>query len=72
MRLLPRRKTLMMSAAVISSLRVLRMRPAGRAGSSPSAPRTSGMTATPVSNPERPRASLGKRRSESPMMRGVE
>ena len=54
----------------MSSLRVLRMRPAGRAGSSPGSPRTSGITATPVSKPERPRASLGKRRSESPMMRG--
>ena len=48
--------TLMMSAAVSSSFFVLRIRP-GR----PSAlPLTSGMTATPVSKPDSPRASLGK------------
>ena len=70
-RLLPRRNTLITSAAVISSLRVLRIRAAGRTGSSPGAPFTSGITATPVSKPERPRASLGKRRNESPIIFGV-
>jgi hypothetical protein len=50
----------MTAAAVRSSRRVLRIRPAGRFGSSSASPRTSGMTATPVSNPDRPRASRGK------------
>ena len=50
----------MMSAAVSRSLRVLRMRPAGFAGSSVASPRINGITATPVSNPLRPSASFGK------------
>jgi hypothetical protein len=50
----------MMMAAVASNLRVLRMRPAGLASASSSLPRTRGMTATPVSKPERPSAILGK------------
>ena len=50
----------MITAAVISSLRVLAIRPRGSFGSSSSSPLTSGMTATPVSNPDRPRASFGK------------
>ena len=54
----------MISAAVSSSLRVLRMRPARRVGRVAAArPCTSGITATPVSKPERPRASFGNRSS---------
>jgi hypothetical protein len=53
------RNPLMISAAVVSSRRVLRIRPAGRSGSSFGPPLTSGITDTPVSNPDRPRASLG-------------
>jgi hypothetical protein len=49
----------MMTAAVSSSLRVLRMRPAGCAGWSSGSPLISGMTATPVSKPDSPRASFG-------------
>ena len=52
--------TVMMSAAVRSSFLVFLMRPIGRAGSSPGSPFTSGITATPVSNPDKPSASLGK------------
>ena len=59
-KLLVMRKPLMIRAAVVSSLRVLRMRPRGFSGVSPGSPRTSGITATPVSKPDRPRASLGK------------
>ena len=51
--------TLMMSAAAVSSFRVLRMRPRGRVSVSPASPLTSGITATPVSKPERPSASFG-------------
>jgi hypothetical protein len=61
MTLLVTSSTLMMSAAVISSLRVFRIRPTGCASVSPGKPSTSGMTATPVSKPESPSASLGKR-----------
>ena len=57
--LLPTSMTLMMSAAVVRSLRVLRMRPSGALSVSPGSPRTIGMTATPVSNPDSPSASLG-------------
>ena len=49
----------MVTAATVSSLRVLRMRPAGRSGSSSASPRTSGIMPTPVSNPESPSASSG-------------
>ena len=59
---LPIRSTLMMMAAVLSSLRVLSMRARSSiAGSTglPSTPRTSGITATPVSKPDRPSASFG-------------
>ena len=51
----------MMIAAVASSFRVLRMRPAGRCGSSSGSPFTSGITATPVSKPLSPSASFGKK-----------
>src|ERR1043165_2051847 len=56
---LPRSSTLMIIAAVISSLRVLPIR-FGRL--------TSGITATPVSNPDNPSASLGKLISDSAMI----
>ena len=58
----------MITAAVTSSFRVLRMRcSVRRPGSSPS-PRTSGITATPVSNPESPRARRGNRITDRPIM----
>ena len=53
--------TLMMSAAVESSFFVFRILPAGLSSVSVMSPRTSGMTATPVSKPESPSASFGKR-----------
>ncbi len=56
---LPMSSTVMMSAAVRSSFLAFRMRPAGSAGSSPGSPFTSGITATPVSKPDRPSASFG-------------
>ena len=61
--------TLMIAAAVSSSFRVLATRPFGAPcflGSCPrsaSPPSISGITVTPVSKPERPRASFGKTRS---------
>ena len=71
-KLLVMRKPLMIRAAVISSLRVLRIRPRGRSGLSWGSPRTRGITATPVSNPDRPRAYLGKTTSATATMaRGV-
>jgi hypothetical protein len=60
------RKKLMITAAVVSSLRVLRTRPAGCSGSSPASPRTRGITVTPVSKPEMPRASRGNTRRATP------
>ena len=55
-------RTLMMSAAVASSLRVFRMRPRGRSAvASASAPAISGITETPVSKPLNPSASRGNR-----------
>ena len=60
------RKTLMMSAAVSSIRWLRRIRFAGCAGSSSAAPRTSGIIVTPVSKPDRPRASLGKTSSAIP------
>ena len=50
----------MMTAAAASSFWVLRIRPTGCSSSSPGPPSTWVATATPVSNPERPSASLGK------------
>ncbi len=55
----------MITAAAVSNLPVLRMRPFGRFGLSPSLPRTSGITATPVSKPESPSASRGNRISDT-------
>ena len=57
--LLPTSMTLMITAAVVSSFLVLRMRPAGCAAVSSGSPSTSGITATPVSNPDRPSARRG-------------
>ena len=54
---------LMISAAASSSFLVLRMRPVGSRSVSVASPRTSGITATPVSNPDRPSASFGNRMS---------
>ena len=59
MMLLAISSTLMMSAATSSSFFVLRIRPSGRSSVSPGSPFTSGITATPVSKPERPSASFG-------------
>ena len=56
----------MIRAATVSILRVLRMRPLGRSGSSPSSPRTSGIMPTPVSKPDSPSASRGNTNSETP------
>ena len=50
----------MMTAAVVSSFRAPSIRPAGFSSVSPARPRICGITATPVSKPDRPRASLGK------------
>ena len=57
------RKTLMVRAAVSSNFLAPAMRPVGRFSVSPGLDRICGMTATPVSNPERPKANLGKTRS---------
>ena len=53
--------TLMISAALVSSLAVLRIRDCRTSSGVSPCPATSGMTATPVSKPERPSASLGNR-----------
>ena len=49
----------MVTAAVVSSRRVPRIRPAGLASVSAASPWTCGITATPVSKPDRPSASFG-------------
>ena len=70
--LLPTSATLMISAAVASSLFVLRILPIGFASVSPASPRTSGMTATPVSKPESPSASFGNRsRTKTTIIAGL-
>ncbi len=53
----------MMSAAVRSSFFVFRIRPVGCSSVSVGSPLTRGITATPVSKPERPSASFGKSRA---------
>ena len=58
----------MITAAVVSSFFVPRIRPAGCSSVSPGSPSTCGMTATPVSKPDRPSASLGKTTSATPTM----
>ena len=54
------RNTLISRAAHVSSFLVPRIRPAGRSSVSVRSPLTCGITATPVSKPESPRASCGK------------
>jgi hypothetical protein len=54
-------RTLMIIAAAISSFFVLRIRPPRCLCVSPGSPSMSGITATPVSKPERPSARRGKR-----------
>ena len=56
----------MVSAAVVSSLRAFRMRPVGSAIVSDGSPSTSGMTTTPVSNPDRPSARAGNTSRDAP------
>ena len=68
MKLVAIRNTLMISAAVVSSFFVPRIRPAGFSSVSSGSPSTCGMTATPVSKPDRPSASLGKTSSATPTM----
>src|SRR5215203_6500558 len=65
-KLLVIRKKLMIRAAVVSSLPVLRIRPVGCSESAPSSPRTSGIKLTPVSKPESPKASCGNTKSATP------
>ncbi len=55
----------MITAAVASIRLVPRTRPVGRSSVSPSSPCTCVITATPVSKPDMPRASLGKTSSDS-------
>jgi len=59
------RKTLIITAAHVSSFLVPRVRPLGRSSVSAFSPRTCGITATPVSNPDSPRASCGKTINET-------
>ncbi len=56
----------MIAAAAVSIRRVPAMRPSGRSSVSSSRPRTSGITDTPVSKPDRPSASFGKTMSATP------
>jgi hypothetical protein len=58
----------MIRPAEVRSFLVLRMRPSGCSGSSPCSPRTNGITLTPVSKPEIPRASFGKTSNATPIM----
>ncbi len=57
---------LMMTAAVVRSLRAPAIRPSGRRSVSLGAPTICGITATPVSKPERPSASLGNTSRATP------
>ena len=68
MKLLATSMPLIMSAATMSSFFVLRMRPRGFSSVSFASPLTSGITATPVSNPESPNASFGKTKSPTNMI----
>lgn len=58
----------MITAAVVSSLRVSRIRPVGFSYVSVGSPSTCGITATPVSKPDMPSASFGKTRSATPII----
>ena len=61
------RKTLMMTAAVVSSRLVPRIRPAGLSSVSVAVARgPAASPRRPVSNPDRPSASFGKTSSEMP------
>ncbi|MCY1236597.1 hypothetical protein D9M72_492600 [compost metagenome] len=62
------RNPLMIRAAVVRSLCAPRIRPSGFASVSSGLPWIWGMTATPVSKPDRPRASLGKTSSAMPII----
>ena len=62
------RKTLIITAAVVSSRLAPRIRPAGCDSVSVASPLTWGITATPVSKPDMPSASLGKTISDTPSM----
>jgi hypothetical protein len=57
----------MMPAATDSSRRVPAIRRASRSPAVPVPSATCGMTSTPVSKPDRPRASLGKAASATPI-----
>jgi hypothetical protein len=59
--------TAMIPAAVASSRRVPEIRRASCSSAEPFPAATWGMTSTPVSNPDRPRASLGKATSATPI-----
>jgi hypothetical protein len=61
----------MIAAAPVSSFFVFSMRPRGFSRVSPASPLTSGMTTTPVSKPERPSASFGKRKSATATIIGA-
>ena len=58
----------MITAAVVSSFFVPRIRPVGFSSVSSGSPSTCGMTATPVSKPERPSASFGKTSRATPII----
>ena len=60
--LLETRKTLIVSAAAVSSRFAPAIRPRGCSSVSPGAPAICGITATPVSKPDSPSASLGNTR----------
>jgi hypothetical protein len=62
------RNALMMIAADVSSRVAPRIRPAGFSGVSVGEPEICGITATPVSKPERPSASFGKTINAMPTM----
>jgi hypothetical protein len=62
------RNTLIITAAVVSSRRVPRIRPSGSSSVSAGSPAICGITATPVSNPDRPNASLGNTNSAMPII----
>jgi hypothetical protein len=58
--------TLIAVAVRLAWVRYVPTRPVGDFASSPGSPFTNGITATPVSNPDRPRASLGNKSSATP------
>src|SRR5438128_566532 len=68
-KLLATRNTLIIKAAASNSRRVFLTRPAGCSGVSSVAPRTRGMTVTPVSKPDRPSAGRGNSSTEIASMR---